>query len=93
MEFPTFDDIVSSERLVNFRNEMRIEQRLIEVSRGRLLSSSQTPREEWVDALHDLSAYNGNVSSPFDLSCLYSLIRLHPNLCLLELNDTANPGN
>jgi hypothetical protein len=35
---------------------MRIEKRLNEVGRGRLLESSQTPREEWVNALQELNA-------------------------------------
>jgi hypothetical protein len=49
-----FDYVASDQRLVDSRNQMRIEQGLNHVGRGRLVSSSQTTREEWVDALSKL---------------------------------------
>jgi hypothetical protein len=75
-------------------NQMVIELRLNKVGRGRLLASRQTTREEWVDALHKLSTYDDVNDSPsFDVSCLYSLLRLNPAICLLKLDGTTNPGD
>jgi hypothetical protein len=71
-------------------NQMLIEQRLNEVGRGRPLTSSQTPREEWINALQELIATNDN--DRFKVGCLYSLLRLYPDLCMLELNHSTNPG-
>jgi hypothetical protein len=68
--------------------QMLIEQRLNEVGRGRLLASSQTPREECVDALQELNAPHD--TNFFKVSCLYGLLRLNPSICLLELNATTN---
>jgi hypothetical protein len=61
--------------------QLRIEQRLNEVGRGKLLLSSQTTREEWVDVLHELSSYDDDDHDSFDASCLYSLLRLKPATC------------
>jgi hypothetical protein len=88
LDLPVFDADVDDQRLVDYRNLMLIEQRLNEVGRGRLLVSSQTPREEWVEALQELNAPNDD--DLFVVSCLYSLLRLNPSICLLELNDTNN---
>jgi hypothetical protein len=74
--------------LVISHTRMLIEQQLNNVGRGRLLASSQTPREAWVDALNELNAPTVDVA--FQVSCLYSLLRLHPDVCMLELNHTAN---
>jgi Ran GTPase-activating protein (RanGAP) involved in mRNA processing and transport len=80
--FP-FDDAVGDERLFDSRNQMRFEQRLHEVGRGRLLSSSQTTREEWFDALDELNSYDNVDESPeFNVSCLYGLLRLNPATCM-----------
>jgi hypothetical protein len=77
-------------RLVESHNQMIIEQQLNQVGRGRLVaSSSHTTREEWVDALHELSTFNVN-SLAFDVSCLYSLLRLNPAICMLRVDDTSN---
>jgi hypothetical protein len=81
LELPPFETDGADERLVDSRKMLYIEQRLHEVGRGRLLaSSSQTTREEWVDALHTLNCYN--VDDPddddpdsFGVSCLYSLLK------------------
>jgi hypothetical protein len=85
LEVPPFDNAVGDQRLIDSRNQMRIEQRLNEVGRGRLLSSSQTAREEWVDALdtlNELNSYNVDESPEFIVSCLYSLLRLYPATCM-----------
>jgi hypothetical protein len=77
---PVASDI-ANERLVNHYNQMVIEIWLNTAGRGKLLSSSQTPREEWVDALHELSSYyvsSGEITSALRLSCLYSLLQLNP---------------
>jgi hypothetical protein len=89
LELPPFRDRTGNKRLVLSHNRMLIEQRLNEVGRGRLLASSQTPREAWVDALNELNAPNVDVA--FKVSCLYSLLRLHPDVCMLELDHTTNP--
>jgi hypothetical protein len=90
LHLPTFDDDVGDERDVEHFKRMRIEQRLNKVGRGRLLASSQTPREDWVNALQELNAPNDD--DLFEVGCLYSLLQLHPDVCMLELNDTTNPG-
>jgi hypothetical protein len=93
-ELSLFNDVGSDERIVDSRNQMRIEQQLNRVGRGRLLSSSQTPRKEWVDALNELNS-NSNVdreTPEFNISCLFSLLRLKPSVCLLGLNVTTNAG-
>jgi hypothetical protein len=56
---------------------------LNKVGRGRLLSSIQTPREEWIDALHELNTFDVNDCPAFGVSCLYSLLRLNPAICML----------
>jgi hypothetical protein len=82
LELPAFNDAVGDERLADSRNQMLIEQSLNAVGRGRLLSSSQTPRKEWVDALNELNSSNGDESPELDVSCLYSLLRLNPATCM-----------
>jgi hypothetical protein len=86
LEFPLFDDACGDERLVDSRNQMRIEQSLNHVGRGRLLSSSQTPREEWVNALNHMNELNSSSdvdeTPEFNVSCLYSLLRLNPATCM-----------
>jgi hypothetical protein len=90
LDLPTFDFDVGDERDVEHFKRMRIEHRLNKVGRGKLLASSQTPREEWVNALQELNAPNAD--DLFEVSCLYSLLQLHPEMCMLEPNDTTNPG-
>jgi hypothetical protein len=91
LKLPPFDDNIGDQRLVDSRNQMVIEQQLNDVGRGRLLSSSQTTRKEWVDALSDLNTDSDvNETPEFNVSCLYSLLRLNPSVCLLDLNHTTN---
>jgi hypothetical protein len=79
LNLPRLDTVACDETLVNHYNQMRIEQRLNKVGRGRLLApSNHTRTEEWVDALHKLSACAENDDPSFDVSCLYSLLRLNP---------------
>jgi hypothetical protein len=66
----------SDERLRESRRQMIIEQRLNLVGRGKLLSSSQMTKEEWVHALHKLNV--ANASPAHIVSCQYSLLRLNP---------------
>jgi hypothetical protein len=90
---PPLDDTGDAdERLCQSRDQMRIEQRLNRVGRGRLLASSQTTKEEWVDALHKFSSNDVHdesdpyrLSGKFDsdafrLGCLFSLFRLNPEI-------------
>jgi hypothetical protein len=91
LKLPPFDDAVVDERLTDSRNQMRIEQDLNHVGRGRLLSSNQTSREEWVDSLNELNSCTVDESPDFGVSCLYSLLRLNPSVCLLEPDHTTNP--
>jgi hypothetical protein len=75
-------------RLLESRTQMSIEQRLNEVGRGYLLASStHTTREDWVMALHELSTYGGPPS--FEVSCVYSLLRLNPEICILKVDATS----
>jgi hypothetical protein len=82
MEFPSFKTAGADETLCESRNRLRIEQRLNQVGRGRLLASRHTTREEYVYALHVLNSYNIDDSPAFQVSCLYSLLLLHPFVCM-----------
>jgi hypothetical protein len=90
LDLPTFDADVADESDIEHFRQMLIELQMNEVGRGRLLASSQTPREEWVNALQELNALNYDDLS-FEVSCLYSLLQLHPDVCMLELHHTAIP--
>jgi hypothetical protein len=93
LDLPVLDAEVVDPRLVDSRNLMLIENRLNEIGRGNLLASSQTPKEEWVNALQKLTTLNGDdlfEVDLFEVGCLYSLLRLNPSVCLLEMNDTTN---
>jgi hypothetical protein len=81
IEFPLFETDGVDETLCESRDQLRIEQRLNQVGRGRLLASRQTTREEYVDALHELNSYNIDDSPAFQVSCLYSLLILQPAVC------------
>jgi hypothetical protein len=74
--------VLKLERLLESRKQMVIEQRLNKVGQGRLLASKHTKREEYVDALHALNYCNVDVSPAFQVSCLYSLLQLHPAVCM-----------
>jgi hypothetical protein len=86
LEVPPWDDDVDD--TCRIFHQMLIEQRLNADGRGRLLASSQTPREDWVNALQELNAHNEY--GHFETNCLYSLLRLNPSVCLLELNNSSN---
>jgi hypothetical protein len=79
LKLPPFESSGGDERPHYSRKEMRIEQRLNEVGRGRVMASRQMTREEWVYALHGLNS-NNNKPSAFQVSCLYSLLRLNPSI-------------
>jgi hypothetical protein len=83
LNVPTFDANFGA---IEPFDQMHIEMRLNEVGRGRLLASSQTPREEWIIALQELNSPNVE-EYLFEVGCLYSLLRLNPSVCLLEIND------
>jgi hypothetical protein len=85
LKFPRLDTAVRDETLVNHYNQMRIEQHRF--GRGRLLASNQTTREEWVDALYDLSCSDfvdvGLDDSPeLRVGCLYSLLLQKPDIAV-----------
>jgi hypothetical protein len=67
------------DKLVDSGNQMRIEWGLNHVGCGKLLSSSQTTREERINALDELISSNVDESSEFTVSFLYSLLRLNPS--------------
>ena len=71
---------------------MRIEQRLNEVGRGDLMAVDQMEQEKWFKALDKLNPGNVDESSAFNLSCLYSLLRLNPAVCDPQLNNAASPA-
>jgi hypothetical protein len=80
---PPFIAAVFDVRLLNHYNQMRIEQRLNKVGRGRLFASNETTREEWVDALHELSCSNSfdlDDSPALRISSLYILLQLNPDV-------------
>jgi hypothetical protein len=81
IEFPPLNNGRFNERFLESRQEMCIEQRLNQVGRGRLLASRQTTREEYVDALHELSSCNFDDSPAFKVSCMYCLLQLQPAVC------------
>jgi hypothetical protein len=87
LDFPPFYTGGDRELLHSY-NQMIIEQTLDQVGRGRLLASSNhTTREEWVNVLDELSTLND--PSTFNLSCLYSLLRLNPATCMLAVDATS----
>jgi hypothetical protein len=93
VRLPPVETAGADERLVDSIKQMVIEQQLNDVGRGKLLSSSQTPRKEWVDALNNLNSDSSvNETPEFNVSCLFSLLRLNPSVCLLERNDTTYYG-
>jgi hypothetical protein len=81
LELPPFESAGVDERLRKSRQQMVIEQRLNRVGRGRLLTSSQTTKEEWVDALHEMSSYDTDDDpDALRISCIFSLFRLNPEV-------------
>jgi hypothetical protein len=90
LDLYTCDADVGDEKDIEHFRQMLIELQMNEVGRGILLASSQTPREDWVNALQELNALNDD--DLFEISCLYSLLQLHPDVCMLEINHTGNSG-
>jgi hypothetical protein len=86
---PVEDTAGGDPRVLESHDQLRIEQRLNTVGRGRLLSSSQTATAAWVDALHELNAANTGDTCAFQVSCLYSLLRLNPAACMLHVATPA----
>jgi hypothetical protein len=80
LKLPPFETVGADERLLRSQQQMVIEQRLNKVGRGRLMVSKETTREAYVDALHGLNTYNVDDSHAFQVSCLYSLLRLNPSV-------------
>jgi hypothetical protein len=78
LDLPPFENVGADERLDESFVELLMEQRLNRICRGKLLASSQTTKEEWVDALHELNSCNVDFPPNFQVSCLFSLLRLHP---------------
>jgi hypothetical protein len=79
LRLPPLETAGADERLRESRKQMIIEQTLNAVGRGRLLASRLTTREEYVDALNELN-FDGSPS--FSVSCMYSLLRLNPDVCI-----------
>jgi hypothetical protein len=83
VELPPFRSAGCHQRLLESRKQMIIEQRLNEIGRGYLLDASfHTTREDWVMALHELRYFDDSPS--FEVSCMYSLLRLNPEICILS---------
>jgi hypothetical protein len=96
LELPPFEADGGDASLVESRKQMIIEQRLNQAGRGKLLLSSQTTREEWVDALYELSSNDANDvddSPTFQVSCLFSLLRLYPAVCMSSWVPTISIWN
>jgi hypothetical protein len=83
LDLPPLDRAGGDQRLVESYDQMRIEQGLNKVGRGKLLSSNQTTRGAWIDALHELNVTNADDTSAFQVSCLYSFLRLKPSAWML----------
>jgi hypothetical protein len=84
LKLPQIETDGANAELLESRNQMVIEQRLNEVGRGRLLASRQTTKEEYVDSLHELGSYDVGDSTAFQVSCLYSLLRLNPSVICMS---------
>jgi hypothetical protein len=81
LELPPINKDFRCERLIESFGKMRIEQRLNRVGRRRLLASSQTTKEEWVDALHEMSSDDTDDDpDALRISCIFSLFRLNPEV-------------
>lgn len=91
LELPSYVNDIGDERRLDYYNQMRIEKSLNSAGRGTFLSVSHSTREEWVNALHELNASSADNSPAFYLSCLYSLLRLNPNVYLSQLVETTTP--
>jgi hypothetical protein len=93
LELPAFRSAGGGQRLLESHKQMIIEQRLDKAGRGRLLASRQTIREEWVDALHELSSYDDDDDTDSsDVSCLFSLLRLNPAIYVLRVDNSFDSG-
>jgi hypothetical protein len=84
LKLPPFEAAGADERLRESRDQLRIEQRLNDVGRGRLLASSQTTREHWVDTLDELNSCSVDDSSAFRVSCLYCVLRSNPSVVCMS---------
>jgi bacterioferritin (cytochrome b1) len=82
LELPPLDKYLRCERLFESFGRMRIEQRLNRVGRRRLLASSQTTEEEWIDALHEMSS-DGTDDDPdaFATKMHFQLVPIEPRSC------------
>jgi hypothetical protein len=87
LKLPPFKSSGADERLCESHDRLRIEQRLAQVGRGILVSSTYTTRKMWVNALCALNSLhvddNADDSPAFQVSCLYSLLLLHPVVCMI----------
>jgi hypothetical protein len=92
LKYPLFETAGADERVRESRDQMRIEQRLNHVGRGRLLASSQTTKEQWADALYELHSgrdvvnpMNVDDDTPaFRVNCLYSVLRSDPTVVFMS---------
>jgi hypothetical protein len=80
LKLPPFKNDGADATLLESRNQMVIEQRLNQVGRGKLLAPRLTTREVFIDALHELGSYDLDESPAFQVSCLYTLLRLNPSV-------------
>jgi hypothetical protein len=91
-ELSLLDTAGGDQRVLDSRDQMLIEQCLNKAGRGELLSSSQTTRATWVDALQKLIVTTGDDTPVFHVSCPYSLLRLKPPAWMFEPSDTYSSG-
>jgi hypothetical protein len=92
LRLPPLDMAGAQQRVRKSRSQMFIEQLLNKADRGELLSSSQTTRAAWVNALDDLNSMNGDRSPRFQVICLFNLLRLNPAACILHPSGPSNVG-
>ena len=80
LKLPNLKSDADSETRVQ-QSLMRIESNLNEAYCGSLVTSNQTTREEWVNALQRLNDSCKNDGASFHLSCVYSMLQRNPSLC------------
>lgn len=90
LNLPPFDSSSSADESIRESpDKLCIEQQLNHVGRGKLLSSSQTTKGEWVNGLHELDSNNVDEGAAFRISYLYRLPQLDLGMCF---NDATNSG-
>jgi hypothetical protein len=92
LKLPPLGTAGGDQRVRESHVQMCIERHLNKAGRGKLLASSQSTRGAWVDALQKLNATTVDSTPAFQVSCMYSLLRLKPPAWMFSPSDTSNSG-